>query len=281
MPKNSSDSERQPDTNPATGAGVPHPPNRFNRTIGLYGEEGFSRIRAAHLVVVGLGGVGSHVVVNLARSGVGSLLIVDFDTVSESSLNRFIVADPSDVGRPKAEVLAEHLKQTCPDTRIETSLEFCAEENINLLLDPVPDLVVDAIDSVKSKVALMLWCVRNNIPIVSSMGAAGRRDFTWIKTGDISTTTVCPLARQVRTQLRQAGVVGGVQCVYSTEKADALMPPRRSAESEAAGSTQAAETTGRPAKRLASSTTMPGIFGYALAELALTNIMEPEHPVGE
>lgn len=268
MPDGSSESDRQP--------GVPV---RFGRNADLYGNDGFARIRRGSVAVIGLGGVGSHCAVNLARSGVGRLLIVDFDRVTASSLNRSPVAGPGDIGRLKADVLGDHLRRTCDDTDVVVSHAFCAADTLSDLLgsgrgeqagSPAarglprpPDLVIDAIDSLNPKVTLLAYCVQERLPVLSSMGAAGRRDPTRVHVADLEATSVCPLARQVRSRLRRRGVAGGITCVFSTE------PPAPPREPDLGDRTY---DRGRLRNRLPSQMSLPGVFGYTLASLALDRL---------
>jgi len=263
MLANSSESER----------GVPE---RFGRNVDLYGDDGFARIQRGYVAVIGLGGVGSHCAVNLARSGVGRLLIVDFDRLTASSLNRNPIAGPDDVGRLKADVLADHLRCTCAETTVAVSYAFCHAETLPDLLRPggsgtpsapdtpasfgVPNLVIDAIDSLNPKVTLLTYCVQEQLPVLSSMGAAGRRDPTRVRVADLADTRRCPLARQVRKRLRRRGVDGGITCVFSTE------PPAPPREPDLGDRTY---DRGRVRNRLPSQMSLPGIFGYTLASLAL------------
>jgi tRNA A37 threonylcarbamoyladenosine dehydratase len=200
----------------------------------------------------------------LARSGVGRLLVVDFDRLTASSLNRHPIAGPEDIGRLKTEVLDDHLKRTCPETSVMVSNAFCHHEVLDELLGPgrpdQPDLIVDAIDSLNPKVALLSYCVQQWLPVLSSMGAAGRRDPTRIRVADLAQTRHCPLARQVRQRLRRRGVTGGVTCVYSEEV------PASPREPDLADRTC---ERGRIRNRLPSQMSLPGIFGYSLASLAL------------
>lgn len=238
-------------------------PRRFTRTVDLYGSAGFARIRAAAVTVVGLGGVGSHAALALARSGIGELHLIDFDQVTESSLNRLTAAGPDDVGHPKVDVVARHLAATCADTRVRASAAFFQAEAAARLLAPPCDLVVDAIDSLNPKVALLAHCAGRGLAVVSSMGAAGRRDVASVRVDDISATRGCPLARRVRRLLRLAGVATGVTCVYSIEPGAGPLDPD---EEEPPGG------SGRVRRRLPSSIALPGIFGYALASVALDRI---------
>jgi tRNA A37 threonylcarbamoyladenosine dehydratase len=239
-------------------------PERFARTVDLYGAGGFRRIRSAQVAVFGLGGVGSHAALALARSGIGTLLLVDFDCITASSLNRNPVAGPADVGRPKVEFLAAHLALTCPDTTVTTRQVFFHDDTAAELLTPAPDLVIDAIDSLNPKVLLLAHCSRRELPVISSMGASSRSDVTRVRTGDLATTRICPLAKKVRQRLRRLGIAGGITCVYSEETPVPSLPPARE---------DLTVDRGRVRNRLPSQISLPGIFGYALASLALGRIV--------
>ncbi|MFO7652229.1 MAG: tRNA threonylcarbamoyladenosine dehydratase [Candidatus Krumholzibacteriia bacterium] len=254
-------------------------PARFGRVADLYGLAGLARLRLARVAVIGLGGVGAHAAVCLARSGLGQLLLVDFDLVTASSLNRSPVAGPADVGRAKVDVLAEHLARACPETAVETRRDFCHAESLAALLQPgtsaAPDLVLDAIDSRNPKVTLLAYCLENALPVISSMGAAGRRDPAALRTGDLAQTRVCPLARHVRRYLKRRGALGPVPCVWSEED------PATPCEPDSGDRTL---DRGRVRNRLPSQMALPGIFGYALAALALERLTAPlpgEDPDGD
>lgn len=237
---------------------------RFHRVVDYLGEEGFRRVRASRVTVVGLGGVGCHAALALARSGVGTLRLVDFDILTETSLNRNPLAGPADVGRPKADIIAGSLSLTCPDTRVEVLREFFHEDSAENILSPSPDAVVDAIDSLNPKAVLLERCVQEDLPVFSSMGASGRRDPGMVRVGDISRTECCPLARQLRKYLRKRNVRSGITCVYSREPAgDHALPPDRD---------DVTLQRGRVRNRIPSLVTMPGIFGYALAGLVLEHL---------
>ncbi len=238
-------------------------PFRFSRTIDLYGAEGFRRIRSARVAIAGLGGVGSHAALALARSGIGSLILVDPDRLTASSLNRHPLALPEDVGRLKVEVLAAHLARACPDTSIAARTEFLDEATRPEALAPPIDYVVDAIDSVGPKCGLLLHCHGQGLRVVSSMGASSRLSPTEVRVGDISQTSGCPLARQVRLRLRHAGVEEGIPCVWSGE------PPIPPLEPDL---DDQVVRRGRLRRRQPSSICLPGIFGYTLAALVLGEI---------
>ncbi|MBU8871790.1 MAG: ThiF family adenylyltransferase [Gemmatimonadales bacterium] len=242
MPANSSNSRTEP---------------RHHRTAKFYGQPGFERIRQANITIIGLGGVGGHAAVNLARSGIGALHLVDFDEVTDSSLNRSPYAGPLNVGSLKTDVLAACLAEICPDTHVSITSQRCGPDNqaelVSLDSPARPDLVIDAIDSVQDKISLLAWCRQNNIPVLASMGAAGKRDVTLVRTGPIAETRVCPLAKQVRLGLRDLGVPLDIPCIWSLEKV--------------------ASGRGGP---LPSQMSLPGVLGYGLASLALDLIAREE-----
>jgi len=240
------------------------PPGRFTRVIDLYGEDGFARLREACVTVLGLGGVGSHAAIALARTGVGRLVLADHDRLTASSLNRFPGAGPEDVGRLKAEFLSEELARTCPDTTTQISLAFFHLDQAETLFTPRPTIVADAIDSLNPKVALLEHCLRTGLPVVSSMGASARRDPARIRVGDLSETSGCPLARQTRRRLRRRGVAGSIRCVYSLEEGGPVLPPDPS---------EPQNIQGRIRNRLPSQITIPGIFGYALAHVVIEELV--------
>lgn len=236
---------------------------RFKRTADLFGAEGFARIRQARVVVIGLGGVGSHAAIGLARSGVGRLRLVDFDRVTGSTLNRNPILTEADVGSSKVEAMASHLRRTCPDTDVETDDRFVDAGTIPSILHPDPDFTIDAIDSVRPKAALLIHCVRGGIAVLSSMGASARRGSPAIRVADIEETTHCPLARKVRYALHRAGIRGGVTCVYTADRPESPLPPDLE---------DPQLRRGRPRNRQPSQIAVPGIFGYTLASLALDRI---------
>lgn len=187
-----------------------------SRTRTLLGDEAVDRLARAHVVVVGTGGVGGYAVETLVRSGVGKLTFVDADVVAPSNLNRQIVALHSALGTPKAILLAERCRDINPDAEIVAVADFLTEENVAEIVG-TPDYVVDAIDTVAPKMALIKYCMERRIPIVSSMGAGGRIDPTKIGYFDISETREDGLARAVRQRLKKMGLRGKLAVVASTE----------------------------------------------------------------
>lgn len=237
---------------------------RFHRVVDFLGRDGFRNVRSSSVTVVGLGGVGCHAALALARSGIGSLRLVDFDRLTETSLNRNPLAGPDDIGSYKVDVTARLIGAGCPDTTITTDRLFFHDDTADEILSPVPDALVDAIDSLNPKAVLLEQCVRRGIHVYSSMGASGRRDPGLVRTGDIAQTSGCPLARQLRKYLRKRGLTEGIACVYSVEPAgDHTLPPDlRDITLE----------RGRVRNRIPSMITLPGIFGYALAGMVLSRI---------
>lgn len=248
---------------PAHSSESETPAGRYRRLRAFYGAAGFARVRRARVIVVGVGGVGSHAALALARSGIGALDLVDADRISASSLNRFPAAEPADVGRPKVAVLAGHLRATCPDTEVATRDAFVDDASLKTVLHPAPDGVIDAIDSLNPKVSLLVHCVAAGWPVISSMGASGRRDFSLLRVGDISETRGCPLARRVRRMLRRRGIEHGITVVYSPEKGAVVLPPDPEEPDPARG---------RPRNVIPNQISMPGIFGYALAGVLLEQL---------
>lgn len=233
----------------------------FHRTVDLLGPDGFAALRRSSVALFGLGGVGSHAAVALARAGVRRLRLVDFDEVTHTGLNRHACATPADVGRGKAEVVADLVRRLGAEP--EPTPSFFHDDTADELLHGPPDLVIDAIDSFTPKVALLRACVQRSIPVIASMGASARTDPTLLRVGDIADTRVCPLARVVRRRLRHHGVNSGILCVYSEEAPLPPLPPDDRAETL---------RRGRVRNRLPSLSVMPGIFGYTLAALAISRL---------
>ena len=177
--------------------------DRDSRTLKLIGEEGLARLKASSVLIVGVGGVGSYAAEAVARAGVGCITVMDGDSVQPSNLNRQLVALTSTLGRNKAEVMAERIRDINPDADV-TALARFYEEDDSLDLTAY-DWVIDAIDSVIAKTALIKTAVEKDVNIVSAMGAAGKFD-TQFKVSDISKTSTCPLAKVMRKRLRDIGI---------------------------------------------------------------------------
>ncbi len=188
------------------------------RTLLLLGEEKLATINNAHILVVGLGGVGAYATEMLARAGVGELTIADADTVGESNINRQLIALHSTIGRPKSEVLAERLRDINPAIELNVVNDYIKDEKTDLLLDSERfDYVVDAIDTLSPKLALIKGCLDRQYPIVSSMGAGAKLDPTKVEIADISKTHHCPLAHMLRKRLHKIGIRKGFKAVFSAE----------------------------------------------------------------
>jgi tRNA A37 threonylcarbamoyladenosine dehydratase len=192
----------------------------LNRTILLMGEEAVLKLQAAHVAVVGLGGVGAYAAEMLARAGIGRLTIVDADTVTETNKNRQLLALESTLGQEKAALMSRRLLDINPALQLTTHTVFLNSDNIPAFINNELsiDYVVDAIDTLAPKIALISYCVEQQIPIVSAMGAGAKYDATALKITDISKSYNCPLAHQLRKRLgREKGIKRGVKVVFSTE----------------------------------------------------------------
>lgn len=188
----------------------------FSRGASLLGEDGIARLRASRVAVFGVGGVGGFAAEALARSGVGALDLIDHDTVSPSNINRQIIALHSTVGRKKVEVMAERIADICPNTVVRTFDTFYLPETAHLFDFAIYDYVVDAIDTVSGKIALVMQAKAAGTPIICAMGAGNKTDPSAFRVADISQTKVCPLAKVMRVELRKRGITD-VKVVYSEE----------------------------------------------------------------
>lgn len=185
----------------------------------MIGKQGVERLRGSHVLVVGLGGVGAFAAEMLCRAGVGSLTLVDSDTVSLTNKNRQLVALDSTIGMLKTDVLAKRLKDINKDVNILCVSEFLKDERmVEVLLSSHYDYVVDAIDTLSPKLYLITHCVRISIPIVSSMGSGGKSDPSQVRVADISRSYNCPLARMLRKKLHKLGIRKGFKVVFSPEE---------------------------------------------------------------
>lgn len=191
------------------------------RTQLLLGDEKMERLRRAHVLVVGLGGVGAYAAEMICRAGVGRLTIVDADTVQPTNINRQLPALHSTVGQPKAEVLAARFRDINPDVELTVLPVFLKDGNIPELLDAATyDFVVDAIDTLAPKCHLIAEAMKRRIKIVSSMGAGAKSDITQIRFADLWDTYHCGLSKAVRKRLQKMGIRRKLPVVFSTEQAD-------------------------------------------------------------
>ncbi|MBO5916927.1 MAG: tRNA threonylcarbamoyladenosine dehydratase [Bacteroidales bacterium] len=202
------------------------------KTEYLVGAEKLQRFAAARILVVGVGGVGAFVAEFLARAGIGFLTLVDGDVVSESNRNRQLLALCSTEAQVKVEVMARRLQDINPQLQLETRQMWLTPENVPALLEEFSyDFVVDAIDDVPAKVALLKTCLEKGLRVVSAMGAAGKYDPTLIQQADISKSYHCGLAKAVRKRLsQQEGIKSGIPVVFSPEPTDLTQHPGNNGE---------------------------------------------------
>ena len=234
----------------------------LERTALIYSPEQLNYFANSHVLVAGLGGVGGFVCESLVRSGVGQLTIIDHDVISKSNINRQIIALNSTVGHKKVDVLSHRLKDINPSIQLNTLDEFIRNDDMDELLTRYqPDIVVDAIDSLACKVALVATAYEKDIPVFSSMGAGRKKDVSKVRVGDISKTEVCALARHMRKRLKKHGITKGIQTVYSTES------PIEVGEMESI-------ECGRDRVVNGSISYMPAIFGLMLSGLVLDKLAQ-------
>ncbi|WP_298587640.1 tRNA threonylcarbamoyladenosine dehydratase [uncultured Selenomonas sp.] len=237
---------------------------RFCRTAMLIGEAGLARLKTARVAVFGIGGVGSFAAEALARAGVGRLVLVDNDAVAASNINRQLAALCSTLGRSKAAVMKERIEDVNPAAEVEIVEEFFLPERAGLFFHGSYDYIVDAIDTVAGKVGLVMAAKERAIPIVSSMGAGNKLDPTKFEVADIYETSVCPLARVMRRELKSRGVEA-LKVVYSTEK------PRRplfAVQEESAGRGEQVFSKQPPG----SVSFVPSVAGLILASIVVREL---------
>ena len=199
--------------------------NRFGGISRLYGQRAYNIIQNAHICVIGIGGVGSWAAESLARTGVGHITLIDHDDIAESNINRQIHSLSTTINKSKVATMAERIQQINPDCKVTIIDDFITESNCKKYLSKEFSFVIDAIDSIKFKCAIIYYCKRNKIPIITTGGAGGLTDPTKIDITDLAKTWNDPLAAKVRSQLRyQYGYSKntkrnfGIKCVYSTEQ---------------------------------------------------------------
>ncbi len=230
------------------------------RTELLLGEEKMQRLKNAHVLIVGVGGVGAYAAEMICRAGVGNITIVDADTVQPSNINRQLPATHSAIGRPKAEVLAERFKDINPELNLNVLPVYLKDEAIPQLLDSNDfDFIIDAIDTIAPKCYLIYNALQRGIKIVSSMGAGAKKDITQVKFADLWETYHCGLSKAVRKRLQKMGMKRKLPVVFSTEQADPnavlLIDDEKNKKS----------TTGTVSY-------MPAVFGCYLAEYVLRKL---------
>jgi tRNA A37 threonylcarbamoyladenosine dehydratase len=191
--------------------------HQFSRNELAIGKEGLDIMKNSTVAVLGIGGVGSFAAEALARSGVGRLILIDKDDVDITNINRQLIALLSTVGRPKVEIMEERIRDINPDCEVISLKMFYTEETYEQIFSHKLDFVVDASDTIVYKIHLMKECLKRNIPIISSMGAANKMDPTRFKIADISKTHTDPIAKVIRTKLRKERIHKGIPVVFSDE----------------------------------------------------------------
>ena len=232
----------------------------LGRTEMLTGVENLEKLRSAHVLVAGLGGVGAYAAEMLCRAGVGRLTIIDGDEVQCSNRNRQLLALCSNEGRPKTEVMAERLRDIHPEIQLETVNEFIRDERLIEIVSRPYDYVVDAIDTLSPKLFLLYHGLNNRQRIVSSMGAGGKLDPLQIRVDDISKTFNCRLAHILRKRLRRLGVTTGIKAVFSTELIDRKL----------------VEPCDEPNKKSVTGTIsyLPAMFGCVCASVVIRDLIQ-------
>jgi len=262
---------------------------QLTRTSSFLKPEGLQILQSSFVVIVGLGGVGSHCTAALARSGVSHIRLIDFDQVTLSSLNRHAVATLADVGTPKVQCVRKRLEAVVPWVRWECFNEIWRQDQGEKLLGgwggegKKPDYVVDAIDNIDSKVALLKYCHEKRIKVISSMGAGCKSDPTRVYVGDISGSVEDPLSRSTRRRLRMSGVSDGIPVVYSIEKpgpGKAGLLPLPEEEYQRGSVGELGVLPEFRARILPVLGTMPAIFGYTAANFIVLELTNYPHEIG-
>ncbi len=192
----------------------------LSRTELLIGKDALNKLMNAHVLVVGMGGVGSFAAEFICRSGVGEMTIIDGDVVDPSNRNRQLPALATTHGISKADLMGERLMAINPELKLHVIKEFIMPGKVEALLESNPDYVVDAIDSITPKLTFMKAAYAKGLKMVSSMGAGGKLDPTQLKVVDISKTYMCPFAQQIRKELKRSGIYKGIKVVFSPEEPD-------------------------------------------------------------
>jgi len=247
---------------------------QFLRISRLLGDEAVATLHEKRVVLVGLGAVGGMCLESLARSGVGWIRIVDFDTIGITNINRQILATHQTVGLSKASVAEERIKAINPECTVEVLPLFVNNDSVSEILEGPIDLVIDAIDSLNPKCALLEAAYKQQIPVISSMGAALRRDPFLVRKADLMESWGCPLARAVRAKLKRRGVGRGIEVIFSAE--EVRYTYKRADEEEHADFNEQVSDQGRRRNVLGSLPTVTAVFGQHLAHLALTTLLDGE-----
>ncbi|XP_024533668.1 tRNA threonylcarbamoyladenosine dehydratase isoform X2 [Selaginella moellendorffii] len=246
---------------------------QFTRNVQFFGLEGQKRVQASFVIVVGLGGVGSHAAAMLLRSGVGKLRLIDFDQVSLSSLNRHAVATRDDVGTPKAVCLKEHFSRIYPECVIEACSELFDESSAEDLLSGSPDFVLDCIDNIDTKVFLIATCNKKSLRVLSATGAGARADPTRVRIADVCESSIDPLSRAVRHRLRRLhGIESGVPVVFSMERPKAKLLPVNGVDGQEGNPSDYQIVPGFRVRIIPVLGTIPAIFGQVMASYTIAKL---------
>jgi tRNA threonylcarbamoyladenosine dehydratase len=235
--------------------------NWLERTRLLLSEEKLTRLQDACVAVIGLGGVGAFAAEMIARAGVGNMFILDSDVVSATNKNRQLLALDSTIGAPKAMLMQSRLLDINPALKLTISREYLTPENVDRLLPERIDFLIDAIDTLSPKIALISHCVSHKIPLVSSMGAGAKYDATKIRAVDISKSFNCPLAYMLRKKLRKIGINKGFKVVFSEElpDSDAIVP---------------VDDERNKKSQVGTISYLPAVFGCVCAQVAILDLLE-------
>ena len=247
---------------------------QFLRISRLLGDEAVTTLHEKRVVIVGLGAVGGMCLESLVRSGVGWVRIVDFDTVGITNINRQVLATHETVGQSKTDVAHARIKAINPYCTVDVLPLFVNNDSVDRALEGPIDLVIDAIDSLNPKCALLEAAYKRGIPIISSMGAALRRDPFLVRRADLMESWGCPLARAVRAKLKRRGVGRGIEVIFSAEEVHYTY--RNPEEEEHADFNEQISDQGRRRNVLGSLPTVTAVFGQNLAHLALSKLLEAE-----
>lgn len=227
----------------------------------LFKKEGLEKLKKSHVLVVGMGGVGSFAAEFIARAGVGSMTIVDGDVVDITNINRQLPALHSTVGQPKVKIVGDRLMDINPELKLTRVQEFLSPERAFELVTDEYDYVVDCIDSITPKLNLLIAAKRKKVKVISNMGAGGKYEASKVKVADISKTEYCPLAKTVRKRLKKEGISKGVKAVYSVEEPD---------------QTSLKMTDGTNFKKsfFGTNSWMPALFGLHAAETVIKHLLK-------
>jgi len=247
--------------------------NQFSRTELLIGKEGVEKLKHSTVAIFGIGGVGSYTAEALCRCGVGRLILIDYDDICLTNINRQIHATRKTIGRPKVEAMKERLLDINSDADIVVHKELYNEETSGRLLLPEYDYVVDAIDMVSSKISLVMKCIELNIPVISCMGAGNKLDPTKLEITDIYKTSVCPLAKVMRYELRKRGVKR-LKVVYSKEEPIRPMEDVADCKTNCICSNKETANCTKRRQIPGSMSFVPSAAGLAIASAVVRDILE-------